>query len=68
MNLRLSMARSLAVTVLLVGGAAVAAEPPANPLIDAAAFQQIVAGMGTTRETRRLDEQAFLAEIGRAHV
>lgn len=63
MNLRLSMARSLAVTVLLVGGAAVAAEPPANPLIDAAAFQQIVAGMGTTRETRRLDEQAFLAAL-----
>jgi len=49
--------------VLLAGLPAAAAAPPANPLIDAAGFQQIVADLGATQETRRLDEAGFLAAM-----
>lgn len=56
--------RTLVVLVVPLLAAPVhAAEPPANPLIDAAGFQQIVAGVGAARETRRLDEAAFLAAM-----
>lgn len=56
--------RALVVLVVpLLSAAVSAAEPPANPLIDAAGFQRIVADMGATRETRRLDEAAFLAAM-----
>jgi hypothetical protein len=42
---------------------AAAAEPAANPLIDYVAFERIVVDAGPQRESRRLDEAAFLAAM-----
>ncbi len=50
-------------SLLAVSGLASANEPPPNPLIDAAEFQRIVAGLDEQREARRLDEAAFLAAM-----
>jgi len=60
---RFGLPTLLGAVVLLAGLPAAAAEPPANPLIDAAGFQQIVADLGATQETRRLDEAGFLAAM-----
>jgi phage shock protein E len=53
----------LALFALVASTACVADTPPANPLIDFMAFQRTVRESTAQRETRRLDEQTFLAAM-----